>query len=125
MRNISFMLTPSQLLDGSKDVTRRLGWKNLKPGQRIQACKKCMGLKKGEAIEKLAVIEIVSVNREPLSRMISDPVYGQDESRREGFPGMSGLEFVEMFCKHMKVTPDDIVTRIEFIPIWIGKNYAL
>ena len=32
MRNISFSLTEEQFLNGSKDVTRRLGWLFLKPG---------------------------------------------------------------------------------------------
>ncbi|MEY4548962.1 MAG: hypothetical protein RL685_5157 [Pseudomonadota bacterium] len=33
MRRISFALTEQQFLDGSKDVTRRLGWRDVKPGQ--------------------------------------------------------------------------------------------
>jgi hypothetical protein len=33
MRNISFALTRRQILDQSKDVTRRNGWRFLNPGQ--------------------------------------------------------------------------------------------
>ncbi len=48
MRNISFSLTERQFMDKSKTVTRRLGWKFLKPGDRLMGCRKCMGLKPGD-----------------------------------------------------------------------------
>jgi hypothetical protein len=37
MRNMSFFLTTAQFLDGTKDVTRRKGWRFLKPGDRFMA----------------------------------------------------------------------------------------
>lgn len=114
MRNISFSLTESQFLDGSKTVTRRLGWKFLKPGDRLMGCRKCMGLKPGEQIVRLGEIEVVSVRLEPLNRMAADASYGQQEAVREGFPQMTGGQFVGMFCKHMKTQPDQEITRIEF-----------
>lgn len=113
MRNISFMLTKAQILDRSKTVTRRLGWLNLYPGDRLQGVEKSMGLKKGEAIKKLAVIEVVSRCREPLEAM--DCLgYGTIEVGKEGFPKLSGKQFVKMFCEHMKCTPKTVITRIEF-----------
>jgi hypothetical protein len=60
MRLISFSLTTRQVRDGSKTVTRRLGWADLKPGERLQACVKCMGIPKGGHVEKIRVIECVS-----------------------------------------------------------------
>ena len=114
MRNISFSLTEPQFMDKSKDVTRRLNWKQLKPGDRLMGCRKCMGLKPGESIFRLGEIEVVSVRQEPLNRMTADAAYGHAESIREGFPEMTGGQFVEMFCKHMAATPQTIVTRIEF-----------
>lgn len=108
MRLISFALTKRQFKDGSKDVTRRLGWLNLKPGQRLRAVYKAMGLKKGEHPEELGVIEVVSVRREPLGFI------DLDDCRREGFPNLDPLGFVLMFCEHMDCTPVTIVTRIEF-----------
>lgn len=114
MRNISFALTEAQIVAGTKFVTRRLGWKKLKPGDRLQGCRKCMGLKPGEAIVRLCVIEVVSVRREKLRQMIDVPDYGQREAFDEGFPQMSGAQFVEMFCRHMKATPETEVTRIQF-----------
>lgn len=114
MRNISFSLTEAQFLDLTKDVTRRLGWKFLKPGARLMGCRKCMGLKPGESIVRLGEIEVVSVRREPLNRMTADASYGHAEAIREGFPEMTGGQFVEMFTSHMKAMPETEITRIEF-----------
>jgi len=120
MRNISFSLTEAQFLDGSKTVTRRLGWANLKPGDRLMACRKCMGLKPGEKIVRLGEIEVVSVRREPLDFMLFSSsvddrsAYGDAEATLEGFPNLVGWEFVGMFCHEMKCKPGTIVNRIEF-----------
>lgn len=108
MRSISFALTERQFLDGSKTVTRRLGWKNLKPGDLLCAVRKSMGLKKGESPVKLGVIRVVSVRREQLFRIEGD------EMAKEGFPGYDPRAFVEMFERHMKCKWTDEVTRIEF-----------
>jgi len=101
-------------MDRSKRVTRRLGWENLKVGDRLMGCVKCQGLKPGEQIERLGEIEVVSVRREPLERMVKDPDYGCLEATKEGFPNLSGGGFVDMFCGEMKCEPWDEVTRIEF-----------
>jgi hypothetical protein len=108
VRNISFSLTTQQLIDGTKDVTRRKGWTFLKPGDRLMAVEKAMGLKPGEKIKRLGEIEVVSVRREPLCQITNDDVV------REGFPSMGRFGFVKMFCGHMGVVEDQIVTRIEF-----------
>lgn len=112
MRNMSFMLTTEQIVARAKTVTRRTGWKMLKPGDRIAACKKCMGLKKGETVERLAVLRIVSVRREPLCHILDQ---GFEECHREGFPHMEPERFVDFFCaSHKGCTPLSLVTRIEF-----------
>lgn len=109
MRNISFMLTTEQVRNRSKTVTRRLGWKNLKPGDRLQGCVKCMGLKRGEKLQKLAVIEVVSARQEPLAAMTDD------DCTKEGFPQFDdAAQFIAMFCEHMRVDPTVNITRIEF-----------
>lgn len=108
MQNISFFLTQSQVRDQTKDVTRRLGWGRVRPGQRLQACVKCQGRRPGEPLERLAVIEIVSGRREPLDAITAD------ECRREGFPQFTPDQFIQMFCHHMKCTPHTEVTRLEF-----------
>lgn len=108
MRLISFALTTDQFLDGSKDVTRRLGWKNLQPGQRLMGVRKAMGLKAGQKPEKLGAIEVVSVRREPLDAI------DQADVHREGFPDLTPATFVALFCGHMGCKPEVEVTRIEF-----------
>ena len=108
VRNISFALTTHQFLDGSKTVTRRLGWKNLKQGDMLMAVEKAQGLKKGEKVKRLGAIRVRSVVRESLFH-VTDL-----EARREGFPQMDGEAFTRMFCQHMRCNLEDLVTRIEF-----------
>ena len=55
-RNISFSMTEQQFISGKKDVTRRMGWRFLKAGDRIMGVRKAMGLKKGEKIHALGMI---------------------------------------------------------------------
>lgn len=108
MRLMSFALTTAQLLDGSKTVTRRVGWANLKPGDRLKAVRKAMGLRLGEKVDVLAEIEVVSVRRERLDAV--DAV----DCIAEGFPDMSPDEFVEFFLDANNCKADTEVTRIEF-----------
>ena len=112
-RNISFSLTTNQIRKRTKTVTRRLGWLHIKNGDVLNACVKCMGLKPGEQIERLGQIRVVSVRREPLTSMWLEP-YGTFEAKDEGFPDMTGAEFVLMFCRHMNCEESQDVTRIEF-----------
>ena len=114
-RNISFMLTTPQFIDGSKDVTRRLGWLFLKEGDQLNGVEKSQGLGKGGKIKRLGLIEVVKITREPLGRMIEDESYGWDEIEREGFPDMTPRSFVKFFCEsHKGCKPETVVTRIEF-----------
>lgn len=102
------MLTREQMLDRTKTVTRRLGWKNLRPGTRLLAVERCQGIKPGQTVEIFGEIEVVSVRRERL-----DAIDSRD-CTREGFPGMTRDQFVEMFCNHMTASPGTEITRIEF-----------
>lgn len=108
MRNMSFALTTDQILDRSKTVTRRLGWHFLKVGDQFRACRKCMGMKKGEKIERLAVLRVVAVRGEPLQRITPPDVVA------EGFPGRDPIWFIDHFCKSMNCRPQTEVNRIEF-----------
>lgn len=72
------------------------------------AVRKSQGRKRGEPIERLGEIEIVSVRREPLWEMPTT------DCPLEGFPKMSAAQFVSMFCKHMGCDPRAEVARIEF-----------
>jgi len=109
MRNISFAITTKQFLNKTKTVTRRVGWKNLKAGELLAGVKKAMGLKKGEKIETLGTIRVISKTFEPLNAITKEEVI------KEGFPEMSVLQFIEMFCKtHKGCTPETEITRIEY-----------
>lgn len=115
MRNMSFAYTTAQAYTQLKNVTRRLGWWNLKEDDQVQQVVKGMGLKKGEKIEKIHVIRIAKATPEPLCRMLDEPEYGRQEVIREGFPWMSPEQFVDMFCRsHKGCTPDTVVNRIWF-----------
>ena len=112
MRNISFALTTKQILAQTKTVTRRLGWKFLKPGDYLCGVEKSQGLKPGEKLVRLNVIRVISVAREMLQEIAE--LDAKDECRKEGFPEMHPDVFIEMFCEHMGCTPTTWVTRIEF-----------
>lgn len=99
-RNISFSLTTKQFRDRTKTVTRRLKWDSVKAGDILMGVEKAMGLKPGEKMVRLGLIRVTEARNEPL--------------QLQGFPEMSGAEFVEMFCKHMKVGPSYAPKRIEF-----------
>lgn len=112
-RLMSFALTTPQILAGTKTVTRRLGWANLKPGEVLQAVEKTQGLGKGGKVRRLRLIRVRSVTPEPLRALVGT-TYGDDEAVREGFPGLDGEAFARMFCEHMKCDLDAVVNRIEF-----------
>lgn len=117
MRNLSFALTTAQVRAQTKTVTRRRGtwWAQvLKPGDLLCAVEKSRGIKTGGLV-RLGTIRVVSVRVEALSEMLADErPFDHDEEAREGFPGMTAQQFVDMFCKHMGGDDGQTVTRIEF-----------
>jgi hypothetical protein len=93
----------------TKTVTRRNGWKFLKPGEIVMAVEKCQGLKKGEKIKKIHPIKIIDVMFEPLNNI------DDKELIKEGFSDYDTFQFIEMFVKsHKGINPSSIITRIEF-----------
>lgn len=108
-RLMSVSLTEPQVVARAKDVTRRMGWLNLKPGDRLTLCRKVMGRKKGDPLVRLVDVEVVSVRREKLYQI------SNDEVRREGFPDWDAHRFIEFFCAtHKGCSWDSLVTRIEW-----------
>ena len=108
-RNISCALTIPQILDGSKTVTRRDGWGNLKAGELLWAVNKAMGLKAGEHPTRLKLIRVVSTRWVPLRDIT------QEEVVREGFPDWTPEQFITFYCAAKKGrTPDMLVNRIAF-----------
>lgn len=106
---MSFSHTTEQMRAGTKDITRRTGWSWLRPGDRVRAVEKTMGLKKGERVKPIAEIEIVSTRSESIGAVTQEDVI------REGFPEMSREEFVRLLCKITKSKDDTRkVNRIEY-----------
>ena len=108
MRNMSFSETKAQMYARTKTVTRRLGWRFLKPGDIVQAVEKSQGLKKGEKITPICRIRVVAVRREKLQHITMADVI------REGFSMLTKGEFVSMFCNLNRCLPDTVINRIEF-----------
>lgn len=117
---MSFMATTEQILNQTKTVTRRVGWKNLKPGEMIQPVYKSQGLKKGETVKKLGnPVRVIRVERIPLD------VIDDCDLIFEGFPDLTHDEFIEMFMKMNKgCDRNSIVTRIEFEYIPSVEDFA-
>ena len=110
VRNMSFLHTAQQFLDGVKTVTRRLGWRNLKTDDQFIAVVRARGVRK-EQIERLGICQVLCARQEPLDAIDKLDVI------REGCPNMTPEEFIEMFCRinrQKKCQPDTVVTRIEF-----------
>ena len=133
-RLMSAAFTEAAVRDRTKTVTRRKGWwedKNgrrmVKPGDRLTLCRKVMGRKAGEPLERIADVEVTDVRRERLDRMLTDLDYGFDETEREGmrttnpaavFPSV----FVDLyFVAAQGMDPSDYVTRIEwrYVRDWV------
>jgi hypothetical protein len=119
-RLMSVTLTERAVVERRKTVTRRLGWRMLKVGDRLTLCRKVMGRRKGEPLVRLAEVEVIDVRREPLSA-ITEP-----EIDREGVPFLEWdryryepqepitVSWVRWFCHEMCVDPETEITRIEW-----------
>jgi len=105
---MSFPMTVNQFRNKTKTVTRRFGWHFLLPGAILQGVEKARGLKKGERINHLGTIRILSVRKEPLNEIT------QEDCIKEGFPEMNPEAFIFMFCREMRCVSYDSVKRIEF-----------
>lgn len=91
-------------------VRRTFGFRDLQPGALMKAAVRTQG----QLGVTTRVIRVVSVRRETLYQMERDCEYGRQEAALEGYPQLTGEEFVRLFCKKFKVVPVTPVTRIEF-----------
>jgi len=114
-RNMSFMLTKEQVKNQTKTVTRRLGWWFLRGDEILNAVEQCQGLKKGEKIVRINLIQVVDTRPERLYEI--DKI----DCIAEGFPDLTPDQFIEMFCKsHRGCQPETMVNRIRFEYICAG-----
>jgi hypothetical protein len=83
----------------------------LKPGDVVQTIEKRSGPKEDKNAKPLGLMRIVSVRREPLSTITAEDV------AREGYPGWTPAQFVQMLTSVYRISPDTVLTRIEFEPM--------
>lgn len=125
-RLMSVAYTADAVQARAKTVTRRKGWRFLKPGDRLTLCRKVMGRKPGEPLVRLAEVEVVDVRREPVGMMLPSWGrwdYGRAEVALEGFPGMDPAEFVRRyFTAAQGMAEEDSVTRIEWVYLEAGQS---
>lgn len=107
-RLMAVSLTTDQVRNRTKTVTRRTGWRTLQPGTRLTLCKKVMGRKPGEPLDRIVDVEVTSTRREQLADVTAADVAA------EGFPDWSTQQFVQFFCTSHGCTPATQVTRIEW-----------
>ena len=100
-RLMSVSLTEPQVRARAKTVTRRVGWHMLRTGDHLTLCRKVMGRRRGEPLERIVTVEVTSLRREPLGAITAADVTA------EGFPQMTPAEFVSFFCStHRGCGPD-------------------
>lgn len=111
-RLISFMHTADAIRARRKIVTRRVGWKFIKPGTPLTAVVQNQGLPRGASPEVLAALEVVDVRREPLAAITDADVL------LEGYHDPRGVftrhEFIRHFCATIGGTSSQLITRIAF-----------
>jgi len=110
---MSVSLTEDAVVARTKTVTRRLGWRMLKEGDRLTLCRKVMGRRQAdgtvEPLVRLAEVVVTTVIREPLSVITPSDVVA------EGFPDFTPADFIRFFCAtHKGCRYDTTVTRIEW-----------
>ena len=81
----------------------------LRAGDQLTLCRKVMGRKAGEPLERINAVKVVSVRREALDAITAADVAA------EGFPQWTPAEFVAFFCRtHRGCHPGTEITRIEW-----------
>jgi hypothetical protein len=67
-------LTEQQVRDRTKTVTRRTGWRMLRVGDQLTLCKKVMGRRCGEPLDRITDVEVTGIRRERLDAITPDDV---------------------------------------------------
>jgi hypothetical protein len=122
---MSVALTEQAVRGRTKTVTRRLGWRFAKRGDRLTLCRKVMGRKPGEPLVRIAEVEIVNVRRELLRDFTAEDI------EREGVPPETftplahfdhesacrdclRANWIGWFARTMACDAEALVTRIEW-----------
>ena len=126
-RLMSVMHTEQAVVERRKTVTRRLGWRFLKPGDRLTLVRKSQGRKRRdgtvEPLVRLAEVEVVSVERGPLGHtwmghpgdLDREGVPFEVWDRYRTHPSMAPeWAWIAWFAETMRCTLSTEVTRIEW-----------
>jgi hypothetical protein len=123
VRDVSFHYTREAYQNGLKDLTRRQKW-HVEPGEQFRGVEKMQGIKKGEHRISLGVSLCISIEEEPLNDIVKrpyrydrQPLIGEWEVVREGFPAWQGKEekFVDLVCRiNNGMYEDSIIQRVRF-----------
>lgn len=79
-RLMSVALTTDAVRRRQKTVTRRAGWQMLRSGDQLTLCPKVRGRRRGEPLDRIVTVDVISVRREPLNAITPADVTA------EGFP---------------------------------------
>lgn len=108
-----------------KTVTRRRGWLFLKAGDRLTLCRKVMGLRPGEKVERITEVEVLSVRRERLDAITAEDIVREGVPVETFTPEVGGphelscpdcqrANWIGWFARTMGGGVDQVVTRIEW-----------
>jgi len=112
---MSFSHSADEVRARLQTVTRRVGWRFLKPHDLVEAVARDAPATGRRDVRVLAVLRITDVRVEALSRLLRDARYAEDELPREGLPCWSRDHFIASFLRrHRLKTADVDVTRIAF-----------
>ena len=117
-RLMSVSLTEDAVRARTKTVTRRLGWRFAKPGDRVTLCRKVMGRKPGEPLVRICDVEIVDIRREVLLTMPYLDV------AREGFSDWTREQFAAFDPATSDVTVQARATALSHTPAPAGGRNA-
>lgn len=103
---------------GAQTVCRRFGgdFETLRAGDIIEAVSAPWMLAFEGRVPRVALLEIISVERQTLRRLTDDPEYGEREHRLEGLsPELSvRARVASLIRSHRALTLDSTIVRIEF-----------
>jgi hypothetical protein len=108
-RLMAVSLTEPQVREKTKTVTRRAGWLMLRPGDQLTLCRRVMVRRRGEPLDRIAAVIVVTVRRERLDAITAADVAA------EGFPNWTPAESISFFCRtHHGCKPGTEITRIKW-----------
>ena len=112
---IAFSDTVRAVRERQQTVSRRLSPPPLAVGDLVDAVASDWMVRHKGPLTPLAVIRIVSLREEPLSRILNEPEYGREELAKEGGPAVTLPTWaLTLLVRYKRLSLDTPLTRIEF-----------